>query len=47
MNPPERIDQLITRLSNWRGKELASIRKSILEADRLIIEEWKWMGSPV
>jgi hypothetical protein len=26
---------------------LASIRKSILEADREIIEEWKWMGSPV
>jgi hypothetical protein len=26
---------------------LAGIRKSILEADREIIEEWKWMGSPV
>ena len=32
---------------NWRRKTLASIRKSILEADREIIEEWKWMGSPV
>jgi len=47
MNPSERIDQLIARLTDWRGKTLASIRKSILEADREIIEEWKWMGSPV
>src|SRR5713226_8361280 len=41
------IDQLIAELTDWRGKTLASIRKSILEADREIIEEWKWMGSPV
>src|SRR5215510_9037034 len=46
MNPSERIDQLIADLTDWRGKTLASIRKSILEADREIIEEWKWMGSP-
>jgi hypothetical protein len=26
---------------------LAKIRKTILDADRKIIEEWKWMGSPV
>src|SRR5207245_6329875 len=47
MNPSERIDQLVAGLTDWRGKTLASIRKSILEADREIIEEWKWMGSPV
>ena len=47
MNPTERIDQLIAGLTDWRGKTLASIRKSILEADREISEEWKWMGSPV
>jgi len=47
MNPSERIDQLVAELTDWRGKTLASIRKSILEADREIIEEWKWMGSPV
>jgi hypothetical protein len=47
MNPSERIDELIAELTDWRGKTLASIRKSILEADREIIEEWKWMGSPV
>ncbi len=47
MNPSERIDRLIAGLTDWRGKTLASIRKSILDADREIIEEWKWMGSPV
>jgi hypothetical protein len=47
MNPSERIDQLIAELTDWRGKTFASIRKSILDADREIIEEWKWMGSPV
>jgi hypothetical protein len=47
MNPSERIDQLIAELTDWRGKTLASIRKSILGADRKISEEWKWMGSPV
>ncbi|HXT23855.1 MAG TPA: DUF1801 domain-containing protein [Candidatus Eisenbacteria bacterium] len=47
MNPSQRIDELIARLTDWRGKTLARIRKSILEADREIIEEWKWMGSPV
>jgi hypothetical protein len=47
MNPSERIDQLITKLTDWRGKTFARIRKTVLEADREIIEEWKWMGSPV
>src|SRR5246127_5428410 len=47
MNPSQRIDQLIASLTDWRGKTFAGIRKSILAADREIIEEWKWMGSPV
>ncbi len=47
MTPSERIDQLIAGLTDWRGKTFASIRKSILGADRQITEEWKWMGSPV
>jgi hypothetical protein len=47
MNPSERIDQLIAELTDWRGETLASVRKTILEADPEIIEEWKWMGSPV
>jgi hypothetical protein len=47
MNPSERIDQLIEGLTDWRGKTFASVRKAILAADPEIIEEWKWMGSPV
>jgi hypothetical protein len=47
MNPSERIDLLIAGLTDWRGKTLAGVRKTILEADREIAEEWKWMGSPV
>jgi hypothetical protein len=46
-NPSERIDKLIAKLADWRGQMLANVRKTILEADREIIEEWKWMGSPV
>ena len=47
MNPSQQIDRLIAKLTGWRGKTLATIRKSILEADGEIVEEWKWMGSPV
>ena len=47
MNPSQRIDQLIAAITDWRGKTFASVRNSILEADPEIIEEWKWMGSPV
>jgi len=47
MNPSQQIDGLIAKLTDWRGKTLAGIRKTILEADPEIIEEWKWMGSPV
>jgi hypothetical protein len=47
MNPSQRIDRLIAELPDWRGKTFAAMRKSILAADREIVEEWKWMGSPV
>ena len=47
MNPSQRIDQLIAGITDWRGKTFAGVRKAILEADPEIIEEWKWMGSPV
>lgn len=47
MKAAERIDQLIAGLSDWRGKTLASLRKSILAADPDIVEDWKYMGSPV
>ena len=47
MNPSDRIDQLIAGITDWRGKTFAAVRKTILAADKEIIEEWKWMGSPV
>jgi hypothetical protein len=47
LDPSARIDQLIAALTDWRRGTLATIRKIMLEADPEIIEEWKWMGSPV
>jgi hypothetical protein len=47
MDASERIDQLIEGIADWRSKTFASVRKTILEVDPDIIEEWKWMGSPV
>jgi hypothetical protein len=42
-----RIDQKIAELGDWRGERLAEIRKIIHEVDPEVVEEWKWMGSPV
>ena len=47
MNPSERIDALIAKLTDWRGKTLADVRKVFLAAAPRVVEEWKWMGSPV
>jgi hypothetical protein len=47
MDASEQIDRLIAGIADWRGKTLASVRKTILAADKEIVEEWKWMGSPV
>lgn len=47
MTASQQIDKLIAGLTDWRGTTLASVRKAILAADDGIIEEWKWMGSPV
>jgi hypothetical protein len=47
MNPSERIDKYIADLTDWRGKMLVNLRKIIRDADPEIIEEWKWMGTPV
>ena len=47
MNPSEEIDNLIAQNQDWRGATLAKLRKTILEVDPGIIEEWKYMGSPV
>jgi hypothetical protein len=41
------IDKRIKSLADWRGETLARMRGLILSADPEIIEEWKWMGTPV
>ena len=41
------IDERIKSLGDWRGKTLAKIREIMLAADPEIVEEWKWMGTPV
>jgi hypothetical protein len=41
------IDQRIRELGGWRGETLARMRTLIREADPEIVEEWKWMGTPV
>jgi len=41
------IDKKIADLADWRGEKLAEIRKLIHEVDRDVVEEWKWMGTPV
>jgi hypothetical protein len=46
MNASEKIDELIAGIADWRGATLAEVRKTILAADKAIVEEWKWMGSP-
>src|SRR5215467_4673974 len=41
------IDERIKELGDWRGKMLAKVRTIIHQADPEIVEEWKWMGTPV
>jgi hypothetical protein len=41
------IDHKIKELGDWRGKMLAKVRGIIHAADPEIVEEWKWMGTPV
>ena len=49
--PPESasalIDERIRELGDWRGKTLAKLRRLIHDADPDIVEEWKWMGTPI
>ncbi len=41
------ISERIAELGDWRGDTLARIRALIREADPEVVEEWKWMGTPV
>ncbi len=47
MDAAAQIDRLIAATVDWRGETLAAVRQAILAADPAIVEEWKWMGSPV
>jgi hypothetical protein len=41
------IDRKIRELGDWRGDTLAKLRALIHDADPEIVEEWKWMGTPI
>ena len=41
------IDERIEELGDWRGRTLAKVREIVHQADPEIVEEWKWMGTPV
>jgi len=43
----ELIDKKIAELGGWRGETLSRMRKLIQAADPVVVEEWKWMGTPV
>jgi hypothetical protein len=47
MSASTRIDKKIADLGDWRGERLAELRTLIHEVDPEVVEEWKWMGSPV
>ena len=41
------ISNRIAELGDWRGETLSRMRKLIKKADPDVVEEWKWMGTPV
>jgi hypothetical protein len=43
----ELISQRIAELGDWRGETLGRMRRLISEADPDVVEEWKWMGTPI
>ena len=46
MHASEQIDKKIASLTDWRGGEMARLRRIVREADPRLKEEWKW-GTPV
>ncbi len=46
-SPSKLIDQRVAELDDWRGETLSRMRALIKEADPDVVEEWKWMGTPV
>lgn len=47
MGAHEKIDELITATPDWRGEVLGTGRRLVAAVDADIVEEWKYMGSPV
>ena len=43
----ELISKRIVELGDWRGQTLRRMRQLIKDADPDVVEEWKWMGTPV
>jgi hypothetical protein len=43
----EEIDRRIAELGDWRGETLSRMRDLIKEADPDVVEEWKYMGTPI
>jgi len=46
-SPSDLISNRIAELGDWRGETLARMRKLIRQADPDVVEEWKWMGTPI
>jgi hypothetical protein len=46
-SPSELISKRIADLADWRGETLSRMRKLIKQADPDVVEEWKWMRTPV
>jgi hypothetical protein len=46
-SPAQKIDELISELDDWRHDTFSEIRRIICDADPDVVEEWKWMGTPV
>ncbi len=47
LSASELISKRIAELGDWRGQTLNRMRRLIKEADPDVVEEWKWMGTPV
>jgi hypothetical protein len=47
MSATRKIDEKIAELGDWRGERLAEILKLILQVDPEVVEDWKYMGTPV
>lgn len=41
------ISERIAELGDWRGETLSRMRELIKKADPAVVEEWKWMGTPI